>query len=330
MENKIEIYQSKDGNSIVEVKFEKETVWLNQEQLGMLFDRDRTVIGRHIQNIFNEGELNKDEVCAKFAHTTQHGAIKDKTQTKMLDYYNLDVIISVGYRVKSISGTQFRIWATKRLKDYLVEGYIVNEKRLAQKNREIKVLRDGISILNRAVAVQIKNTENGNEWLSIFSKGLKLLDDYDHKNLDEKGKTIKETIYPEYDDYLKIIKEMYSNFKSDIFALPKDNSFKSSINQIRQNFDGVDCYPSIEEKAANLLYFVVKNHSFIDGNKRIAAACFLLFLEKNNMLKNDNNTIISNEALASLTLYIAISKSDEADTVKKMIVSVLNRSEIYE
>ena len=330
MENKIEIYQSKDGNSIVEVKFEKETVWLNQEQLGMLFDRDRTVIGRHIQNIFNEGELNKDEVCAKFAHTTQHGAIKDKTQTKMLDYYNLDVIISVGYRVKSIRGTQFRIWATKRLKDYLVEGYIVNEKRLAQKNREIKVLRDGISILNRAIAVQIKNTENGNEWLSIFSKGLKLLDDYDHKNLDEKGKTIKETIYPEYDDYLKIIKEMYSDFKSDIFALPKDNSFKSSINQIRQNFDGVDCYPSIEEKAANLLYFVVKNHSFIDGNKRIAAACFLLFLEKNNMLKNDNNTIISNEALASLTLYIAISKSDEADTVKKMIVSVLNRSEIYE
>ncbi|MCK9329695.1 MAG: virulence RhuM family protein, partial [Candidatus Cloacimonetes bacterium] len=141
MENKIEIYQSKDGNSIVEVKFEKETVWLNQEQLGMLFDRDRTVIGRHIQNIFNEGELNKDEVCAKFAHTTQHGAIKDKTQTKMLDYYNLDVIISVGYRVKSIRGTRFRIWATKRLKDYLVEGYIVNEKRLAQKNRKIKVLR---------------------------------------------------------------------------------------------------------------------------------------------------------------------------------------------
>lgn len=280
MENKIEIYQSKDGNSIVEVKFEKETVWLNQEQLGMLFDRDRTVIGRHIQNIFNEGELNKDEVCAKFAHTTQHGAIKDKTQTKMLDYYNLDVIISVGYRVKSIRGTQFRIWATKRLKDYLVEGYLINEKRLAQKNREIKVLRDGISILNRAVAVQIENIENGNEWLSIFSKGLKLLDDYDHKNLDEKGKTIKETIYPEYDDYLKIIKEMYSDFKSDIFALPKDNSFKSSINQIRQNFDGVDCYPSIEEKAANLLYFVVKNHSFIDGNKRIAEACFFTFSRK--------------------------------------------------
>ncbi|OHD07314.1 MAG: death-on-curing protein [Spirochaetes bacterium GWB1_36_13] len=327
MNNKVEIYKNPDGQTEIKVNFDQETVWLNQEQLSQLFDRDRTVIGRHIQKIFYEGELIKDEVCANFAHTTQHGAMQDKTQTKMVEYYNLDVIISVGYRVNSKKGTQFRIWATQRLKDYLVEGYAVNERRLAQKNQEIKVLKDGISILTRAAAGQIENTENGNEWLAVFSQGLKLLDDYDHETLDSKGKTIKETVYPSYDEYMFMINKMVSDFESAVFAKPKDNSFKSSINQIQQSLGGVDCYPSIEEKAANLLYFVVKNHSFVDGNKRIAAACFLLFLEKNNMLQNGSNTIISNEALASLTLYIAMSKPEEAETVKNMIISVLNRSE---
>ena len=327
MNNKVEIYKNPDGQTEIKVNFDQETVWLNQEQLSQLFDRDRTVIGRHIQKIFYEGELIKDEVCANFAHTTQHGAMQDKTQTKMVEYYNLDVIISVGYRVNSKKGTQFRIWATQRLKDYLVEGYAVNERRLAQKNQEIKVLKDGISILTRAAAGQIENTETGNEWLAVFSQGLKLLDDYDHETLDSKGKTIKETVYPSYDEYMFMINKMVSDFESAVFAKPKDNSFKSSINQIQQSLGGVDCYPSIEEKAANLLYFVVKNHSFVDGNKRIAAACFLLFLEKNNMLQNGSNTIISNEALASLTLYIAMSKPEEAETVKNMIISVLNRSE---
>ena len=326
MENKIEIYKAKDGKTEVKVNFDKETVWLNQEQLSQLFERDRTVVGRHIQKIFKDKELIKNEVCANFAHTTQHGAMKDKTQTKMVEYFNLDVIISLGYRVNSIRGTQFRIWATQRLKDYLIEGYAINEKQLSQKNKEIKVLKNGISILTRAVAQQIENAEKNNEWLEMFSKGLKLLDDYDHENLDTKGITIQDTIYPSYDDYISMIKEMYSEFKSEVFAKPKDDSFHSSINQIRQSFGGTEIYPSIEEKACNLLYFIVKNHSFVDGNKRIAAACFLYFLEKNKMLKTDSIMIISNETLAFLTLYIAVSKPAEAETVKRMIISVLNRS----
>ncbi len=321
MESKIEIYKTHDGQTEIKVNFDKDTVWLNQEQLASLFAQTKQNISLHINNIFKEGELDKDSVVKKYLTTASDGK-KYKT-----NYYNLDVIVSVGYRVKSIRGAQFRIWATQRLKDYLVEGYAINEKRLAQKNQEIKVLKDGISILTRAVAVQIENTENSNEWLSIFSRGLKLLDDYDHETLDSKGKTIRETVYPSYDEYIGMIKEMHSDFESDVFAKPKDDSFHSSINQIRQSFGGVDCYPSIEEKAANLLYFVAKNHSFIDGNKRIAAACFLLFLEKNDMLQNDGNAIISNETLASLTLYIAISKPEEAETVKKMIISILNRSE---
>ncbi len=324
MESKIEIYKTLDGQTEIKVNFEEDTVWLNQYQLAELFSTDRTSITKHLKNIFETGELDEFSTCAKIAQVRKEG----KRQVKRdIMYYNLDVIISVGYRVNSKQGTQFRIWATKRLKDYLIQGYAINEKRLAQKNQEIKVLKDGISILSRAVAEKIEHTENKNEWLSIFANGLQLLDDYDHQTLDAKGKTIKETVYPNYDEYMSMINEMYSDFESGVFAIPKDDSFNSSINQIKQSFNGVDLYPSIEEKAANLLYFVVKNHSFVDGNKRIAAACFLLFLEKNNMLKNEGRVIISNKALASLTLYISISKPEEEKTVKRMVISILNRGE---
>ncbi|MBN2653037.1 MAG: virulence protein RhuM/Fic/DOC family protein [Spirochaetales bacterium] len=319
MENKIEIYKTPDGQTEIKVNFDEETVWLNRNQLSVLFGRDVKTIGKHINNIIKEGELERESVVANFATTAADG------KEYNVDFYNLDMIISVGYRVNSKQGTQFRIWATKRLKDYLIEGYAINQRRLAQKNQEVKVLKDGISILTRAVAQQIENIQNENEWLKIFSKGLKLLDDYDHESLDTRGVTVQKTFYPDYNDYMNMIQEMYSDFKSEVFAKPKDESFNSSINQIRQSLGGADCYPSIEEKAANLLYFIVKNHSFVDGNKRIAAACFLLFLEKNNLLKRDNRTIISNEALASLTLYIAISKSEEAETVKKIVISILNR-----
>jgi len=239
--------------------------------------------------------------------------------------YNLDVIISVGYRVKSVQGTHFRQWATQRLKDYLVKGYAINEKRLQQKEQEVKHLKTGIQILNRAI--EAKNENNENEILNIFAKGLQLLDDYDHEELDNKGKTEQATIFPEYDDYIDFIGKMYSDFESDVFAKPKDDSFHSSINQIRQSFGGQELYPTIEEKSANLLYFIVKNHSFVDGNKRIAAACFIWFLDKNKALfKQNNDTIISNEALASLTLFIATSKTDEAGMVKQLIISILNRN----
>jgi len=292
----IEIYHSSDGQTEIEVKFDNESVWLNQEQLSQLFERDRTVIGRHIRGIFNESELVEEVVCADFAHTTQHGAIEGKTQTRTAKYYNLDVIISVGYRVRSVRGTQFRQWASQRLKDYLIKGYSVNQKRLEQTSQELQILRSGIRILGRAI--EDKSQEQGAEWLNQYAKGLRLLDDYDHERLDSTGLTKRETIYPTKEDYQFLIAQIKEEFKSDVFAVKKDYGFDSAINQISKGFEDQDFYPSIEEKAATLLYLVTKNHAFADGNKRIAAACFLLFLEKNGLLKdNDGIPVVSNDAL---------------------------------
>lgn len=327
MENKIEIFKSIDDQIELKVQFDVDTVWLTQAQMADLFGRNRVAITQHIGNLFKEEELNEHEVCKDFLHTTQHGAIKGKEQRRTVKHYNLDVIISVGYRVKSKRGTQFRQWATQRLKDYLVQGYAINEKRLNQKKQEVEFLKTGIRIINRAIEQEIDQSES--DMLKLFSKGLELLDDYDHETLDSKGKTELEAVYPNFDAYMVLIKSMYSEFESGVFAQPKDDSFKSSINQIRQSFAGKDLYPSIEEKAANLLYFVVKNHSFVDGNKRIAAACFLYFLQQNNsLIKNNGEQIISNEALASLTLFIATSKTEEADIVKRLIISILNRNKL--
>jgi len=325
----IEIYQSADGQTQVEATFDQETVWLNQEQLSDLFNRDRTVIGRHVRNIFNEGELEEEVVCADFARTTQHGAIQGKTQTKTAKYYNLDVIISVGYRVKSLCGTQFRQWASKRLKDYLIQGYSINEKRLEQTNQEIQILKSGIQILGRVIEekTQEKTQEKGLEWLSQFTKGLTLLDDYDHERLDSKGLSKGNVVYPNIESYQQLVNQMKSEFQSDVFGVEKDKGFESAVFQITKGFGDDDFYPSIEEKAATLLYLIIKNHAFTDGNKRIAAACFLLFLEENNMLTNsDGTTIISNEALASLTLFVAASKADEMETLKNLTISILNRN----
>lgn len=307
------------------VNLEQETVWLNQEQLSSLFERDRTSIGKHIRNIFQEGELNQEEVCAKFAHTTQHGAIAGKNQKTTTIYYNLDVIISVGYRVKSQRGTQFRIWANKILKEFLVEGYSLNQKRLEQKEQEVKFLRSGIQIVSRAI--EEKAHQEGFEYLNQFSKGLSLLDDYDHENLDRKGLTKVNAIYPKLEAYQALINQMKTDFSSDIFGFEKDGSFKSAVAQISKGHGADDFYPTIEEKAATLLYLIVKNHAFTDGNKRIAAACFLMFLKHNNLLTNqEGNPVISNEALASLTLFIASSKPNEMDMVKRLVISILNRN----
>ena len=219
----------------------------------------------------------------------------------------------------------FRQWATQRLKEYLVKGYAINEQRLTQKQQEIQHLKTGIRILSRVI--EEKSIDGNDELLAQFAKGLELLDDYDHEALDDGGTTRKDILYPFESDYLEMITEMYSDFQSGIFAQPKDDSFASSVGQISQAFAGNDVYPSLEEKAANLLYFIVKNHSFIDGNKRIAAACFIYFLNKNKALFNSHGQkIISNEALASLTLFIATSKSDEAEIVKRFIISILNRA----
>ena len=316
LENKIEIYQSPDG-LIFNVQLSNETFWLSQEQLTVLFEKDQSVISRHLINVFKEGELVKESNMQKM-----HIPNSDKPVT----FYNLDVIISVGYRVKSIRGTQFRQWATKRLKDYLTEGVAINEKRLEQKNKEIQVLHDGIRIISRAIEDQVINNENY-AWLHQFSVGLQLLDDYDHEALDEVGKHTKNAAYPTMAEYLNLVNQMRLEFNSDVFGREKDESFDSAINQIMRGFGEQDVYPSIEEKAAMLLYLVIKNHAFVDGNKRIAAGCFLLFLERNGILyTNAGQTIISNEALATLTLFVAASKAEEMETVKKLLISVLNRN----
>ena len=323
VKNQIEIYQANDGSTQINVQFEQDTVWLTQAQMAELFGKGRTTITEHINNVFTEGELVEKVVCRDFRHTTQHGAIKGKSQSKDVKYYNLDVIISVGYRVKSKQGTQFRIWANSILKEYLVKGYAINEKRLEQKEQEVQLLKNGIQILSRAIE---EKTEE-NEWLSIFSKGLQLLDDYDHEELDAKGLTKKQAFYPSREDYQELINQMVVDFDSQVFGKEKDQNFESSIAQIEKGFGENDFYPTLEEKATMLLYLVVKNHSFVDGNKRIAAACFLKFLQTNQMLFNaQNEPIIGNDTLASLTLFIASSKPEEMETVKRLVISVLNRN----
>ena len=322
-ENQIEIYQGDDGSTQINVQFEEDTVWLTQAQMAELFGKGRTTITEHIKNIFDEEELVEKVVCRKSRQATQHGAIEGKTQTNNVTFYNLDVIISVGYRVKSKQGTQFRIWANSILKEYLVKGYAVNEKRLAQKEQEVQLLKNGIQILSRA----IEEKANENEWLSVFSKGLQLLDDYDHEELDSKGLTKKQALYPTREDYQELINQMVVDFDSQVFGKEKDKNFESSIAQIEKGFGENDFYPTLEEKATMLLYLVVKNHSFVDGNKRIAAACFLKFLQSNQMLFNaQKELIISNDTLASLTLLIASSKPEEMETVKRLVISVLNRN----
>lgn len=316
MENQVEIFESQDG-IVLDVQLSKETAWLTQEQLSLLFERDQSVISRHLTNVFKEGELIKESNMQKMqiAHSD-----------KPILLYNLDVIISVGYRVKSLRGTQFRQWATKRLKEYLIEGVAINEKRLAEKDKEIQVLHDGIRILSRVIEDTTSHQENLS-WLHHFNLGLKLLDDYDHESLDMKGNHTKAAHYPDSSEYYALIDSMRSEFNSDIFGKEKDGGFDSSINLIRQSFNDQEIYPTIEEKAAMLLYLIVKNHAFVDGNKRIAAACFLLFLQSNSLLYHPSGrSIISNEALASITLFVAASKADEMETMKKLVISVLNRS----
>jgi prophage maintenance system killer protein len=320
--NQIKIFQAKDNQVEVSVQLDKETVWLNRSQLATLFDRDIKTIGKHITNVFKEGELSKEATVAKYATVQKEG---DREVTRDVEHYNLDVIISVGYRVKSQRGTQFRIWANSILKDYLVKGYAVNQKRLEQKEQEVKVLKSGIQILSRAIEEKTAD----NQWLSLFAKGLSLLDDYDHEQLDAKGLTTTAANYPTLNEYQELINQMLTEFDSGIFGKEKDKSFESSVAQIGKGFEKDDFYPSIEEKATMLLYFVVKNHSFVDGNKRIAAACFLKFLQQNNMLFNsEQQPIISNDTLASLTLFIASSKPEEMQTVTRLVISVLNRNKI--
>ena len=317
MKNEIILFENQ--NVKLEVNMKDETVWLSLEQMAKLFDRDRTVITRHINNVFKDDELDKNEVCAKFAHTTQHGALANKSQTREIDYYNLDMIISVGYRVKSKNGVIFRKWATKVLKDYMIKGYAVNQKRLDYLEKTVKLLDIASRGNERLTGDETKEIL---QVINEYSKALDLLDDYDHKTLKKiKGKKSEKVIT--YKECMDVIDKLRFNNESSLFALERDNNFKSIINDIYQSFDGQDVYPTIEEKAANLLYLIVKNHAFIDGNKRIAATIFIYFLQVNEILYKENKQVIDNNTLASITLLIAESNPKEKDILIDLVMNFL-------
>jgi prophage maintenance system killer protein len=317
------IYKSK-GVPQLEVRLEKDNIWMTQVQIAELFGTQRPAITKHLLNIFKTRELESNSVSSILEHTAADGKAY-KTQ-----FYNLDAIISIGYRVNSNRATQFRIWASRVLKEYLVRGYALNEKLLTEKEKELESLKSGIVLIERSIRHQIGTLEEAKSLASLLSEyagGLKLLDDYDHEKLDIAGRSKRKAVFVDYEGFYSIVNEMKKDFSSALFGKEKDQSFKSSIGQIYQSFGGRELYPSLEEKAVMLLYFIVKNHSFVDGNKRIAAACFLYFLSKNKMLYDLGGRLrLSNEALASLTLLMAESKPKEMETVKRIGISLLNRT----
>lgn len=323
------VYTTKDSQISLEVKMNGDTVWLTQPQMAELFGRERTVIGKHIKSIFKEGELEPKVVCAKFAHTTPHGAIKGKSQTREIVYYNLDVIISVGYRVKSLRGTQFRIWANKILKDYLIKGYAINNKIKLERYQELK---DMVHILGNTLKKQEQLTSEQSKGLlavvTDYVYALDTLDKYDYQQLTIEETTKGDRFHATYQNAMEAIRSLKGKFgESELFANEKDQSFKSSISTIYQTFDGIELYPSIEEKAAMLLYLVTKNHSFSDGNKRIAAMLFLWFMENNGILYHPNGEKrIADNTLVALTLMIAESRTDEKDIMVKVVVNLINQN----
>jgi len=323
MDNKeIEIYQTKDGKTSIEVNVKNETIWLTQKQMSELFEKNVKTINEHIKNIFSEGELEENSVIRNFRITASDG----KTYETM--HYNLDVIISVGYRVKSKQGTKFRIWATNLLKQHLIEGYTINEKKLKEQNQKLMDLKSTIKILERTVENQKIELDDAKGLLKVISDytyALTILDEYDHQKVRLRDVTKKEAYLLTYYEAMEVINSMKNEFSSDLFGNEKDESFKSSLGAIYQTAFGEEVYPSIEEKGANLLYFIVKNHSFSDGNKRIAAAIFIYFMNRNNMIyKEDGSKKISDNTLVAITLMIAESKSSEKDVIVKVLVNLMN------
>lgn len=318
-ESKNEIILFENQGVKLEVNLKDETVWLNLEQMSELFKRDKSVISRHIKNAFEE-ELKDEQVVAKFATTTKHGAMDGKTQTHMVDYYNLDMIISIGYRVKSIQGVAFRKWANNVLKDYMLKGYAVNKRRLEYLEKTIKL----IDIANR-MDERLEGSD-AKEILKVigdYSKALDLLDDYDHRTLRKiDGKIDERKI--KYKDCIEIINKLRFNEESTLFAVERDRGLESIIGNIYQSFDGQDIYKSIEEKGANFLYLIVKNHVFADGNKRIAATLFIYFLNFYDILYKEGNQIIDNNTLAALTLLIAESNPKEKEVIIDLVINFLN------
>lgn len=309
----------------LEVKFKEKTVWLSQKQMADLFQKDVRTVNEHLGNIYKEKELQKKSTVRNFRIVQKEGK---REVSRNVDFYNLDVIISVGYRVKSQRGTQFRIWATKLLKKHLIEGYTINEKRLKTQEQKYLELKNAVNLIGNVVQVESLPLEAKGiaQVISEYTKALDILDDFDHKKLKiPRGRT-RSKYRLTYEKARAIIQALKEKFKSSsIMGQEKDQGFKSSISAIYQSAGGKDAYPSILEKAANLLYFVTKNHSFVDGNKRIAVALFISFLDKNDVLcRKDGSRIIDNNTLVALTIMIACSNSKEKETIIKVIVNLLS------
>ena len=310
MKNEIILFENQSVK--LEVNMKDETVWLNQNQIAVLFDKAKSTINEHIINIYKEGELEKEETMTKFGNS--------EFTDKPINYYNLDVIISVGYRVKSKNGIIFRKWANNVLKDYLLKGYAVNKRRLEYLEKTVKLID---------IASRVDSEENEGEIKEIikvindYSKGLDLLDDYDHRTLKKlKGRKSNKII--SYEECIDVIKNLKFNESSNLFALERNKGLSAILGSIYQTFNGNDVYDSVEEKCANLLYMVVKNHVFIDGNKRIAATLFIYFLNSYNLLYKDDKQVIDNNTLASLTLLIASSNPKEKEVLVDLVVNFLS------
>ncbi len=325
-ESSIEIYQSEDGQVNLDVRFQGETVWLSRQQMAELFGRDYKTIAKHIANALRE-ELEGMSVVAKFATPKKYGRHTGITQTQMVEYYNLDMVTSVGFRVKSKRGVEFRKWANAVLKQYLIKGYAINNNLIAQKYDELCHL---VNVLARAIEHPELATDQGRELVRVVSDytyALDTLDRYDTQSLGLQHTTCDDTFRITYQNAKQAISTLKGKYGgSSIFANEKDNSFRSSVGQIYQTFDGRELYPSIEEKAAMLLYLVVKNHSFTDGNKRIAAMLFLWFLDKNGILYGaEGKKRIADNTLVALTLMIAESRTEEKDLMLKVVVNLINK-----
>ena len=325
-ENKIVLYQTEDGQTLIDVRLENDTVWLTQAQMAALFDKTPQNITMHIRNAYNEGELDKSATCKEFLQVQTEG---HRTVKRIQKFYDLDVIISVGYRVRSKRGTAFRIWARNVLKDYLIKGYAVNER---MRKEQIGELRQLVGMLGRTIQNQplLSNDETNAlfDVVTDYTYALDTLDDYDYQRITVKDTTQEERFRATYENAMETIHALRSKFgSSSLFGNEKDDSFKSSIGQIYQTFAGEELYPSVEEKAAMLLYLVTKNHSFSDGNKRIAATLFLWFLNNNGILyRADGSKRLSDNTLVALTLMIAESRTEEKDVMVKVVVNLINQN----
>lgn len=323
--SEIIIYQNTDNQVQIDVQFEQETLWLSQKRMAGLFDKDSDTIGLHLKNIYSEGELDEMATTEFFTVVQKEGK---RNVSRTIKFYNLDAIISVGYRVNSKQGTQFRQWATQRLKDYLVKGYAINEKRLKETENKFQELKQAVRLLDNIVKTKIVTGDEAQGLLKVLSDyafALDILDQYDHQTLKIEETDTKEVFKISYPEAKKAIEGLKTKFGgSNLFGNEKDDSFKSSLATIYQTFDGIDLYPSVQEKAGHLLYFVTKNHSFSDGNKRIAAFLFVWFLERNALLYHEGKKVIDDNALVAITLMIAESKSDDKDMMVKVIINLIN------